>query len=119
MGKFLFIYLVFYFYASIGSIFFGGKLTEKTYREKCPNTPHFYYLLNFNDFSSGMVTLFQQMIVNNWFITVDMYVNIMGEVAGVRLYFVSFWIAIVLIQMNIVIAIVLEIYGSVSTQVKE
>ena len=54
------------------------------------------------------------MVVNNWYVTVDMYANIMGEATGVRLYFVSFWIAIVLIQMNIVIAIVLEIYGSVT-----
>ena len=59
------------------------------------------------------------MVVNNWYVTVDMYANIMGEATGVRLYFVSFWIAIVLIQMNIVIAIVLEIYGSVTNQVRE
>ena len=45
-----------------------------------------------------MVTLFQQMVVNNWFVTVNMYVEIMdGKSTAVRLYFVSFWIAIVLI----------------------
>ena len=118
LGKFLFIYLVFYYYATFGQIFFGGKLTNQTFKEKCTETPTFYDLLNFNDYSAAMVTLFQQMVVNNWYVTVNMYSNVMGETVWVRLYFVSFWIAIVLIQMNIVIAIVLEIYGSVTEQVR-
>ena len=58
MGKFLFIYLIFYVYAHVGLICFGGSLTYKSYREKCDDAPPFYYLLNFNDFSSGFVTLF-------------------------------------------------------------
>lgn len=114
LGKFLFIYLVFYIYAQIGSFYFGGKITEESFQTKATDTPRFYILLNFNDFSAGMVTLFQQMVINNWFVTVDMFANIMDNTVYVRLFFVSFWIAIVLIQMNIVIAIVLEIYGSVT-----
>ena len=97
LGKFLFIYLVFYYYAAFGQIFFGGKLTNQSFKEKCTDTPTFYDLLNFNDYSAAMVTLFQQMVVNNWFVTVNMYSDVMGETVWVRLYFVSFWIAIVLI----------------------
>ena len=118
LGKFLFIYLIFYIYAQMGIIFFGGELTNATFSELCSSTPTFYDLLNFNDYSAAMVTLFQQMVINNWFVVVDMYANIMGEKLLVRLYFVSFWIAIVLVQMNIVIAIVLEIYGSVTESVR-
>ena len=59
MGKFLFIYLVFYFYTQVGAMCFGGRLTYESYREKCADTAKFYYLLNFNDFGSGIVTLFQ------------------------------------------------------------
>lgn len=61
------------------------------------------------------------MVVNNWFVTVDMYTNIMGEASymWVRAYFVLFWITIVLIQLNIIIAVVLEIFGSVADQVND
>ena len=67
------------------------------------------------------MTLFQQLIINNWSVTVDMYTSIMPgwQRTLIHAYFVTFWIAIVLIQMNIVIAIVLEIYGSVIEQVRE
>ena len=61
------------------------------------------------------------MVINNWFIVVDMYTDIMSQDEGdakgyVRFYFISFWIVIVLMQMNLLIAIVLEIYGSVAGQ---
>ena len=32
--------------------------------------------MNFNDFPSAIVVLFQQMIVNNWFVVVDYIVKI-------------------------------------------
>ena len=55
------------------------------------------------------------MIINNWFVTVDMYVDIEKDSwVWVRCFFISFWIAIVLIQVNIVIAIILEINSSVT-----
>ena len=56
-GKFLFIYLVFYIYAQVGMAMFGGHLTYTSFREK-GHVPEYYYLMNFNDFSSAMVTLF-------------------------------------------------------------
>ena len=98
LGKFLFIYLVFYFYAQLGSLFFGGKLTTKAY-EANSSLPAFWYLLNFNDYGASLITLFHQMVVNNWFITVNMFAEIEGHgsVWWVRCFFVSFWIVIVLI----------------------
>ena len=98
LGKFLFIYLVFYFYAQLGSLFFGGKLTTEAYQANS-SLPAFWYLLNFNDYGASLITLFHQMVVNNWFITVNMFVEIEGpgSSAWVRCFFVSFWIVIVLI----------------------
>ena len=114
MGKFLFIYLVFYVYTQISCLIFGGKLTYTTYVQS--GAPQFYYTMNFNDFGAGMIVLFHQMVVNNWFVTVDQYTAVMGEQNAwwIRMYFVSFWICIVLIQLNILIAVVLEIFGSVA-----
>ena len=57
------------------------------------------------------------MVVNNWWVVVNMQTDIVGHTALVRLWFVSFWVIIVLILVNIMVAIVLEIYGSVSEDV--
>ena len=74
--------------------------------------------MNFNDFGSSLVTLFHQMVVNNWFVTVGMLSDITGHQVATHFYFVTFWMAIVLVLLNIVIAIVLEIFGSVTNQVE-
>ena len=111
LGQFLFIYIVYYSYAQIGGIWFGGDLTYLTY--EASGAPDLYFLMNFNDFGCALVTLFHMMIVNNWFITVDMYATIEGN-NWVRLFFFSFWVILVLIMFNIFIAIILEIHSSVS-----
>ena len=64
-----------------------------------------------------MITLFHQMIINNWFITVDMYRDITGA-NWVVLYFISFWVLAVLIIFNTLIAIILEIHSSVTEIVR-
>ena len=74
--------------------------------------------MNFNNYGSSLVTLFHQMVVNNWFVTVGMLVDITGQTVATRFYFVTFWMATVLVLLNIVIAIVLEIFGSVTNQVE-
>ena len=115
-GQFFFIYLLFYTYSVIGMLLFGGDLSKAAFEET--SAPNYYYLMNFNDFGCAMVTLFHQMIINNWFITVDMYVAIKGGQNWYRLYFVSFWIITVLIMFNTFIAIILEIHSSVSSVVR-
>ena len=63
------------------------------------------------------------MVVNNWWVTVAMFTNVMADsylaFLWIRLFFVSFWIGMVLIQLNILIAIVLEIYGSVMDDIHD
>ena len=73
--------------------------------------------MNFNDFGASIIVLFQQMVVNNWWVVVNMLTDVVGHQILVRLFFTSFWVFTVLILMNIMIAIVLEIYGSVSAEV--
>ena len=74
--------------------------------------------MNFNDFGSSIVTLFHVMVVNNWFITCNMYVDIAGN-AYPKIFFVSFWILTVLIIFNLVISNIIEIYDSVEADVSE
>ena len=57
MNRFFFIYLVFYEFAYFGQLFFGGALSMDAYKKL--DLPPFYYLMNFNDYPSAFVVLFQ------------------------------------------------------------
>ena len=74
--------------------------------------------MNFNDFCSSLITLFHIMVVNNWFITTDMYTDVVGN-AYPRVFFFSFIMITVWIMLNIVISFVLEIHSTVSEAVEE
>ena len=50
-----------------------------------------YYPNNFNDFLSGIVTLFELMIVNNWFVIADGITAAYGSEYA-RAYFIGFWL---------------------------
>ena len=59
------------------------------------------------------------MVVNNWFVVVNMYAELFPEwTVLVRLFFVVFWITVVLLLMNIMIAIVLEIYDTLQPEIE-
>ena len=109
LNKTLFIYLVFYEYAYFAMFFFGGKVHYDT------SEGTLYYLMNFNDYPSSIVVLFQQMVVNNWFVVVNMLSSTLDNGAKqTKYFFISFWVIIVLILINIIIAVVLEIQDSLS-----
>ena len=53
------------------------------------------------------------MVVNNWYAVVNMTASYMGKNTQlIRAFFVSFWVLIVLILVNIIVAVVLEVHGS-------
>ena len=83
-----------------------------------PTIPALYYLMNFNDFGAGMVTLFHIMVVNNWFVTCNMYCEVMGA-NWPRIFFIVFWIVTVLIMLNLVISFILEIFADVGQAVEK
>lgn len=74
--------------------------------------------MNFNDFGASIVTLFHIMIVNNWYLTCNMYCIVVGN-NWPRVYFISFWFFTVLVLLNLVIAFVIEVYDSVSKESEE
>ena len=117
ISKLLFLYVVFYLYAIVGSELYGGVINAQAVAKKSPETPAFYYLLNFNSFASSLVTLFHFMVVNNWFLTIDMYQDVVGPHTCPYVFFVSFWCLVALILMNVLIALILEIYSSVEPEV--
>ena len=110
-GRLLFLYLVYMLFIFIGAIAYGGIITRQSVMAANPNTAPYYWLLNFNDFCSGLVTLFQIMVVNNWWVTTDMYVNVTGSWLPI-FFFAIFWVFSVLICLNIITASVIEIYSA-------
>lgn len=67
--------VVFYLYAVLGMLLFGGQIKRSDHVFQVDNSiPDTYHLCNFNCLFSSMVTLFTLMVVNNWMIQVDMYV---------------------------------------------
>ncbi|CAM9538707.1 unnamed protein product [Ectocarpus sp. 12 AP-2014] len=67
-----------------------------------------YWAFNFNDMPSGMGTLFCLLVVNNWFVFVDLFVKASGDNKWNRWFFVAFYVLGVLVILNVVIAVVLE-----------
>ena len=53
------------------------------------------------------------MVVNNWMVIVQMYVDIMNKNKWYRWYFVMFFFFSVVIGINIVVAFAIDMYSSV------
>lgn len=69
-----------------------------------------YYPNNFNDMASGLVTLFELLVVNNWFVISSGYEAVLGS--NVRWYFVFFYSVGVILGLNVCVAFVLDTYNS-------
>lgn len=80
--------------------------------------PFNYHLNNFNDFFSGLVTLFTLMVVNNWMVTVELLCTIKGS-NFYRFYFILFYYFSVMIGINIIMAFILDVYSSVEKQAED
>ena len=68
--------------------------------------------MNFNDFGCSIITLFHIMVVNNWFVTTNMLSALYGGTIWPKIFVSSFWVFVVLIVANLIIANVIEIYDS-------
>ena len=63
--------------------------------------------------------MFALMIVNNWFVIVEIYIIEMDNNAAYRLYFVVFYYFAVIIGSNIFVAFILDMYDAVITLEEE
>ena len=105
---------IMYVFTELGMALFGGQVTKTS-----PNIVHDssipdnYYLVNFNDLISGMVTLFILIVVNNWYVIVAMFVDIKDGNIMYRAYFMVFYYFGVVIGLNIIIAFAIDMYSAV------
>uniref|UniRef100_A0A7S3DFL6 EF-hand domain-containing protein n=1 Tax=Palpitomonas bilix TaxID=652834 RepID=A0A7S3DFL6_9EUKA len=68
-----------------------------------------YYKNNFNGVIYSIITLFELMVVNNWFITMDGYVRATAS-DFTRIYFVAFYVISVIFIINVVVAFVIDAF---------
>ena len=58
------------------------------------------------------------MVINNWFVTIDMYIDVTDS-RFPTFFFVLFWVFVVNVLLNILIALILEIYSAVEPEVSD
>jgi len=67
-------FIVYYFFATLGDYLFGGLIFVGDIRLLVnPNVDPLYTLMNMNDLLASFVTLFALMVVNNWFVVVETF----------------------------------------------
>merc|ERR1719247_3155789 len=100
------LYVMFTF-SVLGMQLFGGVINtdpKSPYSAPLADTDYAqadYFANNFNDMPSGMVTLFELLVVNNWFVIVDGFSAASGNIVS-PLFFVVWYVFGVLVCMNIV-----------------
>ncbi|KAH9330238.1 hypothetical protein KI387_002346, partial [Taxus chinensis] len=104
------IFCVMCLYCSLGSQLFGGIVYAGNPKLKGTSLLEDDYLVfNFNDYPSGMVTLFNLMVLGNWQIWMESYVILTGS-SWTLTYFISYYVITVLLLVNLVVAFILEAF---------
>ncbi|XP_020398283.1 two pore calcium channel protein 1 isoform X1 [Zea mays] len=97
-------------YCSIGLQFFGGIVYAGNLKlEETDLFGNDYLLFNFNDYPSGMVTLFNLLVMGNWQVWMESYAHLTGS-SWSLVYFISFYLISVLLLLNLIVAFVLEAF---------
>lgn len=101
----VFTVLVLFEFALLGINFFGG-LPERAF-DNSPYAVAGYQALNFNDMMSACTTVFSLIVVNNWYVIASGFVAATGS-SGARLYFVTIWLGLVVILLNVIISTIIQ-----------
>lgn len=110
------LYLIFYIFAIVGNYGLGGQIRVPAFHSEAGIPNNLYFMVNFNDLGSSMVTLYAFMIINNWPAITDMMVGVAGS-GWPRVFFMLFYILVQWIILNIVIAMMLEVFTNVDEEI--
>ena len=109
------LYIIYYVFAMIGMYGMGGLIRQPNFHSEGGIPNNLYYMVNFNDLGNSITTLFAFMIINNWPAMTDMMVNATGE-KWPRVYFMVFYVLVQWIILNIVIAMMLDVFTNVESE---
>jgi two pore calcium channel protein len=105
--------LLFYIFDTIGVQVFGGLIYKGNPALSGSGFASAdYWPFNFNDFNSGMVTMFLLMVVNNWFVFTAAFMAVTGSRLA-AIFSLSFFIITNLIVLNVLMSLILDLSGSV------
>lgn len=112
----LLLLMVFYIFATIGEQIFGGRMQPEALKGSGYAAAQ-YWPLNFDDFPSGLVTLFCIMVINNWFVLAAGFMEVTTPYAAA--FFVLFFVIVNLIVLNILIALIIDTSAVVREEIVE
>lgn len=97
-------------FCSLGVHLFGGLVyAGNPILETTTMFENDYLLQNFNDFASGMVTLFDLLIMGNWQVWMESFTTLTGK-WWTMFFFWGFYVIAVLFLLNLIVAFVLEAF---------
>ncbi|XP_031474230.1 two pore calcium channel protein 1A [Nymphaea colorata] len=104
------VFCVLCIYCSLGLQLFGGLVYSGNPKlESTDLWDDDYLLFNFNDYPNGMVTLFNLLVMGNWQVWMQSYVELTGTSWAI-VFFASFYVITVLMLLNLIVAFVLEAF---------
>lgn len=113
------IVIVYYIFALLGMELFldiQGPLqdvTKNCLEQQCNTNDNFTYVANdFGDFASSLVTLWDVMVVNNWFIFLENFAQNTMLVWWSKVYFVAWWLVSSIVCINFFTALVVGTFLS-------
>ena len=115
------LYSLYFFYCLVGMRIYGGKINMENFARMFFMNPDFdsspdYIYLNFNDFLSGLITLFSMQLFNNWQFIWDQFNFVIDNRVVSTLFFISFMIMSTYVIINILMAFVIDVYTSIEEQ---
>ena len=118
-GFFGVIVIVYYIFALLGMELFLDiqgpvqDVTKDCLEKQCNNNDNFTYVANdFSDFASSVVTLWDVMVVNNWFIFLENFAQNTMLVWWSKVYFVAWWLVSSIVCINFFTALVVGTFLS-------
>lgn len=107
------IVIVYYLFALLGMELFAdvGPAKDPNITLQCGTYENLtYYANNFHDFASSLVVLWDVMVVNNWYVYLQKFSRDSFLKDWSQLYFIAWWLASVVICLNLFVSLVLETF---------
>lgn len=112
--------IIYYIFALLGMSLFSDvdgesqildEDTGKSWSNTCGTYDNLnYYANNFHDFGSSLVTLWDVMVVNNWYIFLEKFARDSSLGSWSNIYFIMWWLLATIIGTNLFVSLVLDTF---------